>query len=312
MFLHKKALYNLIQFNLQEPEAPLKPWQQLDFRQLGTEILFQNLNQICSAVDSPKHFEEIANTFESPEEMSEAFVKKAKPKEPDHFFLIIFELWRRLLPEKRTVSTFCDELDCQIMRHENAEECQQMQDTLEYFKQILDDNTDAGNNPLDVFNTLQSFCCNNLEAFLYDYILEQIDEGEIDYAGELLEDFYPYVPDPTWFDYLVARLEMVVELEVGFKRLESVIKKITDVDLAIEVLSYLSQIKNPHFEPLAKRTLKLLKAEEDFIEFLSCCAHYYESQEIQDLLETREEKACGTPLDLKDPDFIAIKKIISL
>lgn len=312
MFLHKKALYNLIQFDLQEPEAPIAAWQKMDFRQLGTEALFQNLKKMSIPVESVQHFEEIANQFESPEEMTEAFVNQIKPKEPDHSFLIIFELWRRLLPEKRTVSTFCDELDCQINRYQNGEDDQQVQDTLEYFKQILDDNADAGNDPVDVFNTLQSFCGNNIEAFLYDYILEQIHAGEIDYAGELLESFYPYVPDPTWFDYLVARLEMIVDMEVGFRRLESVIANINDIDLAIEVLAHLSEIRNPHFETLAKQTFHLLETEGDFIEFLSCCAHYYQNEEIQEMLENRPEKDPEDSLSSKDKDLSKIKKLLKV
>lgn len=312
MFLHKKAHYNLIQFNLQQPENSAKEWEARDFRKLGTEGLFQELKKLSIPVENTHHFEEVAGQFDTPEEMSEAFVKETKTKEPDHSFLVIFELWRRLLPEKRTVSTFCDELDRQINLYENeGDDPLQVQDILEYFKQILDDNTDAGNDPLDVFNTLQGFCGNNLEAFLYDYILEQIHDNEIDYAGELLESFYPYVPDPTWFDYLVARLEMIVELEVGFKRLERVIEKVNDIDLAIEVLVYLSEIRNPHFETLAQKASSLLKSEEDFLELLSCCALYYESKDIQTLIENRPEHLQGSPLTQDDPDLLALHKIIS-
>ncbi|MCH9608659.1 MAG: hypothetical protein S4CHLAM45_12400 [Chlamydiales bacterium] len=309
MFQHKKALYNLIQFNLQEPEGPIEPWQKIDFRELETTMLVQNLKKLSLPIESQEHFEEIASHFESPEEMMEAFAKELPLKDPDHSFLITFELWRRLLPEKRSVSIFCDELDRQINRYEMEEEDEQLQDILEYFKQILDDNTDQGYEPTDVFNTLQSFCGHNLEAFLYDYIHEKIENMEIDYSTELIEGFYPYVPDPLWFDYLVSRLEMTYDLEVGFKRLEKMLSKIDEIDLAIEILSYLSQIRNPHFENLAKKALPLLETEGDFIEFLTCCVHYFENkQEPREILEKREGKDRATPLRKNDRDLTLVKK----
>jgi nucleoid-associated protein YejK len=49
-------------------------------------------------------------------------------------------------------------------------------------------------------------CAHDIEAFLYDYIIEQMDEGNEIYASELLDGFYDYISDKKWFDFLKARL----------------------------------------------------------------------------------------------------------
>ncbi len=315
MFLHKKALYNLFQYQLQQPEQPLQPWQEVDYREIQTETLLSDLQKLAIPLETLHHFEEIANRFESPEEMAESLAKQKEPLEQDHSFLLIFELWRRHLPDKRTVSTFCDELDLQINRYRQDIYDQEIIDIIEYLKQILDDNADAGYDPLDVMSTMQSFCGNNIEEFLYDYTLDQVEQREIDYSAELLEAFYPYVHNPDWFDYLVARLEMVVDDAIGLKRLKKVLQ-LENKEIVLEALAFLADAPHLVFPELAAKALDTLNKEELFLPFLSCCAHYYQqvdqakSQQVEAILTKRKERKFEQTLDKKDPDLLDIKQIL--
>ncbi len=49
-------------------------------------------------------------------------------------------------------------------------------------------------------------CANGLETFLYDFVSDQLDEGMVSYAAELVDGFYQYVSDTKWFDFLRARI----------------------------------------------------------------------------------------------------------
>lgn len=325
MFLQRKALYNLLQINLPRIESgelkvgDLQPWQTENYRQQPTDRLLERLGNLGISFGNGE-FTAYADTFDEPEEMLDALAKERDPLEQDQVFLLIFELWRRHFPEKRTLSIFCDELDYQMTQYDLGHESE-IADTLEYLLQILEENVDKGLNPFDVMQTLQTYCANEIESFLFDYILTQVEEGNRDYASELLDGFYPYIKETIWFDYLKARIEHLNDPEIGCRLFEKLTVRVgagTSIDLVEEILYFLADSGNHSlFYDLAVKMFDLMKVEDDFREFLEICYIHYDHMELREpglvlseIFHRRKPLASDTPLDPNDPDLQKVRSIL--
>ena len=209
MQLHTKALYNLLRMNYKEdPSISCEGWQVEDFALLRSEDLFQRLLELGIELNLQR-FRLYADSAETPEDLSEYVVTKFQAqKAADYVYLVLFELWKRYLPEKQSLSVFCDELDRRISRYDLGDFTSDefIQDSLANLEEILDENSDIGADPSLVFESLSKYCAHDIECFLYDYIYEQIESGNDAYASELLEGFYAYMTDLKWFDFLRACL----------------------------------------------------------------------------------------------------------
>src|SRR5207253_733099 len=115
MDIAQKALYNSLRMSfLQDTEIFVEPWKIEDYRMLSFEELFLRLHKREIFVDKST-FISYANEFDTPEELAEWLAESEVATEDfDQIYLLIFELWRRLIPEKPSVSILCDELDYQI------------------------------------------------------------------------------------------------------------------------------------------------------------------------------------------------------
>lgn len=325
MFLQRKALYNLLLLNLKRIESgelkisDLQAWQTENYREITTEELFRQLHALGLHLQK-EDFESYAKNFEAPEEMVETFAKEKVPLEQDHIFLILFELWRRFFPEKRTISIFCDELDTQMMAHD-LNQPSEIQDALVYLQQLLEEHVDQGLAPKKAFQVIQMYCANDIESFLFDFILAEIDAGHQSYASELVDGFAKFVKDPLWFDYLAARIGILEDPEEGYEKLEKVIKSLnqeTNLDLIEEMLYFLATTGNHSlFYQLAIKALSLLKLEEDFQEFLEACYAHYDFLELKSpallIAQTFYDRAKippDQPLLQTDPDVLELRKIL--
>ncbi|MEZ5315128.1 MAG: hypothetical protein R3E91_02820 [Chlamydiales bacterium] len=326
MFLQRKALYNLLQINLPRINSgelkitDLQSWQIKNYRQESTDTLFDRLNELDISFNEA-NFLTYADRFENPEEMADSLAKKREPLEQDQIFLLIFELWRRYFPEKRTLSIFCDEVDYQMTHYDLGHESQ-IKDTIEYFLQILKDNVDKGFHPVDVLQTFQTYCANDIESFLFDYILSQIEENHLDYASHLFENFHPYIKKKMWFDYLNSRLAYTHKPELADNLLKKLITQVdekTEIPLVEEILYFLAGSANhPLFYPLAKKMFDLIKIEEDFRELLEICYIYYDHLDakevrrvLSDIFHRRKSNPLNRSLTKADPDLIKVSAILN-
>ncbi|MCH9626722.1 MAG: hypothetical protein S4CHLAM2_03500 [Chlamydiales bacterium] len=325
MFLQRKAIYNLLQINLPRIEsgelrvADLQAWQTQDYRLQSTDTLMEQLCSLGISFGSGD-FGAFAEGYEEPEEMLEAVAKERDPLEQDHVFLLIFELWRRMFPEKRTLSIFCDELDYQMTQYDLEHESD-IADTLEYLLQILEENADKGLDPQEVFQTIQTYCANEVESFLFDYMLAQIEESNRSYASELLEGFSPFLSDTLWFDYLRARIDFVEDPERGSHEFENLIRRIseeTSIDLVEEMLYFLADAGSYFlFHDLALKMFSLMEVEEDFREFLEICYIHFDHLELRDpgivvseIYHRRKEIASEEPLSKEDTDVQKLRALL--
>lgn len=326
MLLQKKALYNLIQLNLPRIEkgeltiSDLESWQIANYREKTDDELFQQLKGLGISFD-PQQFETYGKHFEAPEEMVEELAQNREPLEKDHIYLVLFEMWRRYFPEKRTISIFCDELDNQMMAFD-LEQPNQVADSIAYLKQILDEHVDQSIPPKQALELIQMHCANDIQSFLFDYILSEIEAGNQKYASELLDGFLPYVENSLWFAYLDARSVILEDDEAGFYKLEQLVEAIdsqTDLALVEEMLFFIANTGNHSlFYTLAKKLLPMLKKEEDLKVFIEACYAHYDYLEIKPaalaiakLFYSRKGMDPELPLSPIDPGLLKMQEILN-
>src|SRR5690349_16271863 len=187
MRLATKAFYNLLrQRKIADSSIQAEPWQIEDYRDFSTHELFQRLAALGLDL-SEESFLLYAENAKSPEQLTGLLWAKNENRDP--LYLLIFELWRRLLPDKMSLSSFCDELDYRIGLYEkdSAQYKSAIENILLKLEELLDENVDAGKNPTLFFQSLSSHCTHDPETFLYEFITDQIEAHEDLYAAELIE-----------------------------------------------------------------------------------------------------------------------------
>ena len=331
MDIAQKALYNSLRISwLQDSQISVEPWKVEDYRSLQQDELFSRL-QLRDIFLDRHAYKSYAEQFDSPEEMTEWLIggEEHSPEDYDQVYLVIFELWRRLNPEKPSISILCDELDLQMFKYDQdqeerkKEDLRALQDALSNLHTLLEENVDQGMAPIEVFSAISEFCANDIEHFLYDYIADQIDAQDYDYATELLDEFYPFVIDKRWFDLLKARLVNIQDLHLANKLIHQVFeanKEDSDPSLALnlDMLSLMVQGGNYDlFLQIVNHTLTLVEYEEDFIELLTVCSDFFrcldqdETQEkIDALIAKRAHLEKSEPLSKEDPDVRAFKALL--
>lgn len=323
--LEARALYNLLRMTwLQDSSVNVESWQVEDYRQLSLNELFNRLKQLDIQLDKTS-FVAHAEECNSPEEFTEVLVgdQQIKAETEDRIYLLVFELWRRLMSEKPSLSIFCDELDHQIYLYDHGklEDPIALQDAIANLLIVLDDNVDEGMNPQEVFKLICERCANDLETFLYDFIAEQIETENESYAYELLDDFYPYLKDNKWFLLLRGKLFSHSNVKTAQKILLQIIEnhlEEQDIEFNLEVLALVAELGTPAlFHQVIKQTTSLLETEEDFQDLMAICVDYYhrldqEEQErvLQQILEHRSRRSLKDLLDPKDPDLLTFSKVL--
>lgn len=327
MEINRRALYNSLRMNwVLDPTVQVEAWQVEDYRSMPLDGLFERLDEMDIRMDKLSYIAFAAN-FDTPEELTEALVvdEDNDEKHLDKVYLVVFELWRRLIPEKPALSVLCDEIDHQIHLYDQGHNAalEAMSDTLANLQVVLDENTDQGADPHEAFDCLNAGCANDIESFLHDYISDKIDEEDYGYATDLIEGFGNYMSDARWFEFLRARLVAVTDPEEAY----AIVKKLlhgktdkNDLDFNLEALSFLVVVgERDLFEKLVKETVPLIESEEDFQALVSISADFYhridkeqiESQ-LQNLLIKRQKVSPEHPFQKKDPQLVDFFKILSI
>ena len=325
MEIERKALYNLLRMNwIHDPTLPIEPWQVEDYRRMSTPILFQNLKSYEFNFDTPS-FIAFTQMVDTPEDFTDILLEDVEldRKEQDQVYLNVFELWRRLVPEKLCLSIFCDELDHTIHLYDNGDpsSAEAIQDALANLQMVFDENVDQGVNPEEIFASVSERCANDLESFLYDYIAEQLDNDNFIYASELLDGFDEYLKGNKWFALLNLRLHDPDDSESVRESLKKTVLKASKENILpfnLELLSYLVQGgEHGEFKKIVKQTIPLLKTEEDFQDLLAICTDFYRcldeeanEQAIQALVDKRVANDPSDKLNATDKDFTTLLKVI--
>ncbi len=311
-----KALYNALRLHFFDNRTlPCEKWQVEDLREKDSAELFQRLSKLGLSFNE-EEFLSFAQTVDTPEDLTEILLdERAEIKIYDQIYLLVFELWRRFVPGKQSLSIFCDELDHRIFLYDKTElkSDESLQDALGNLEEILKKTTDEGMDPKEAFQSLSCYIAHDLETFIYDYISEQIEIGNHYYAQELLEGFFQYFSEILWFIFLKAKLLSFSDPSQESQLLSFLIQEIKvhpDLDLELEMLSFLAHSADKSFFlDLLKITKERLQTEEDFQELLQSAFHYYQrldievmQKELYKILLKRKGKKLLGKIDLKDQD----------
>jgi hypothetical protein len=259
----------------------------------------------------------MAEAYQSPEELTHHVWPNKENEMP--IYLILFELWRRLLPEKGSLSIFCDELDNRIRLYlQDPSQDHGMSNSLQKLQELLEESTDLGENPRAIFATLSRHVAHDLEGFLFDYISDQIDARNDLEAAELIKIFYPYIKDVICFDFLKARLLVLLEPHEGNIAIQKLLDKLTDLDLLLEVAAFLVHHGDPSlFQKAAKLCLGQIQTEEDFQELLAIVAdycHFVEKdkheEQIQAVFAKRLDISATAAVNGADQGMIFLKNLL--
>jgi hypothetical protein len=323
----RRALYNSLRMNwLQDSTLDVEPWQVEDYRALESDVIFQRLAEKQIFLDKPS-FQLYAENVDSPEDLNEELISESDFDNPtqDEVYLLVFELWRRFVTEKKSLSIFLDELDHQIYLYDNGQlkNSEALQDNLEELSLILDENIDSGIDPSSIFESISASCANDIESFLYDFISEQIDNENYLYATELLDDFSDYIPEIKWFDFLRARIQGdndTISANQTIRTLMHKHAKDDDLEFNLELLSFVSKSgEHDLFINLVKKSIPLLQFEEDFIDLILLCIEYFErldhdsqKQALEKILESRSNILPETKFLPKDRQITEFLKICEI
>lgn len=270
-------------------------------------------------------FVDLTSEYDTPEEFTDAILADfdADTVTQDQVYLLVFELWRRLLPEKPCLSVFCDELDHQIHLYDagQTKNPEDIQDVVANLQVVLDENTDEGADPLDVFESVCSGCANDIESFLYDYISDQIETDNLIYASDLLDGFNDYVRDVKWFDFLRARYIAFNDQAAANEYIPQLIQdavEAPDLEFNLELLSFLVQGGGRAvFVDLVKKSLPLMRTEEDFQDLLTICVDFFhrldcekEETDLQKLMRKRTHLHQEGVVDAGDPHISELLTIL--
>jgi len=319
-----RAFYNLLQMNLkQNSSLAAESWQIEEYRALSEEELLKRL-EACRLPLDEKRFLLYVDECDSPEDLADALYLGKDRSEHEQVFLCIFELWRRLVPHKQSVSLFVDQFDHLIEEYEegNLGNEEELQTAIENFQVILDNHADKGRAAREVYPLISSYSCHDLSAFMYEYISHQIDMESTLYASELLDGFYPYMDNKRWFDLLRIRLVSAVEAEEGGMMLERLLDSLQEepeLPLTFEVLHFLVYIGEVgQFVTIFHHAMEQLKTEKDFCELLVLAGEYLElvnreeeNTVIDSLLDKQRGKDLHAAFNHDTPLLRTLKEMVS-
>jgi hypothetical protein len=290
MQLEKKAIYNLLRLNyLDDPTILVEDWQIENLRSFSDDEIIEKINRFNLLFEKEK-FLAYCEGFDSPEELANNLLSDiSDEKTKDKLYLLFFELWRRWLNHKQSISIFCDELDNLIFLYQKnkLENDELIQDFLAVVLNILNANVDRGENPKELFATMSKYLAHNLESFLYEYISSQIDVNNQSYATELIEGFYPYISNENYFEFLKVRLISKIDIASANEIVSKIIKKLSqkmDLSLSISILIFLVEVGDPDlFIKLLKFVIPYIKKEEEFSFLAKLVADYYRRLDKEEL-----------------------------
>ena len=294
--MERRALYTALRINwLNDPELEVQDWQVEDYRSFSLDVLFEKLQQLGIQLDKTS-FAAYADEADTPEELTDHLVGDwgLSQENEDQIYLLFFELWRRLQTDKPALSILCDEIDHQISLYDEGIGTDP--DVLLYLMNrllaILDD-TDTGVEPEEAFEIALAYFAHDLELFLYDFITDQIEEGNAGYANDLFSNFSLYASKSRWFLLLQARFVARSSPPQAHAIFEELLKRPIQSGEDIfpfELLSLIALLGTPLlFKKGLKQVVEGLEQEADFTDLLEICLEHCRSFDLKEQGKTVSE-----------------------
>jgi hypothetical protein len=310
MFLGR-AKYNLLRYKKREnPDLTFFDWQIRDYRSLDTKELFSGLKSLGVDLD-----EEAIHAFADAEKRPEEIDFQLTSDKKEEAYLYLFELWRRLCPDRKSISIFCDQLDAFIDSYDQGIENQNENILIELFD-ILDESVDEGLKPKAVYKQLTPYLAHDLDSFFYNYICDQVDRDNEVGASEILENIYEYVEGNLWFEFLRIRLlrgALSEDATAMMARFLEKLKAKPDIELSFELLYYMIETGHKElFISTYKTVLKEIETEDHFMEMLEIIFSYYslndlerEESLIRELIQQRKNIPHRQKISFQDKEILS-------
>ncbi len=322
MHIRPKALYNLLRFNwLKDPGLNVEPWEVEEARSLELTTLLNRLAALGIVLDE-KRFLELAEEVDSPEALVElVWTEEEDDVGAEKAYLLLFELWRRLLPHKKSLSLFCDELDHRIFLYIQDHRFEEMDEILVRLEDVLDSYVDSGASPKKILKTISEGCAYDLEGFLFEYILDLIDSGEELTASELIDGFYEYAGDVKKFEFLRICLFAEVDPLETARLLTELVKSLqgrAHLDLILSIATFLVPFgQDTLFRTCIDKALGWIQTEGEFLEVAALVSEYFlcldqdsKKVAVDALIKQREGLDPEKPLDAQEDALEALKQIL--
>lgn len=278
MLFSGRAYYNLLWLErLRGNTIPAHKWEFLDYRELDFATLFSMLHEFNIFFDADT-FESLSEDADSPEE----FIERVEIEDKDDkrkIYLIVFELWRRLIEDKESVSIFCDELDRIVAAYETEKDDEQLLYILYKVLEILERNTQLDEPPEAIFQKLSLYIAHDLENVIYTYIDSKLNSESEDSCIDLIDDFMPYVKEKRALKFL--KLKSVPnafheEKEKLTIYIVSSLQEKVNVPLSISILFYLIEINNIElFSELFSFLIHYISEEKPLVSLLDVLVAYH-------------------------------------
>lgn len=313
-----KAHYNLLKMRVKEDHSiPHLPWMVEDLSQLSVDQLFDRL-KLLNINLTPDNFPLYLEEVSSPEELFECVMPEgAKEELLDQAYLLIFQLYKRLSSNQEALSLFADAFDEAIDRYQQESDLarDEVLTFLQELQALLVQSKEKQGRK-EIFKEICSYLAFDLEGFLYDFILDEIDRKEELGAKEWIELFEPYLLNPYWFEILKMRLTRRTTEQ--FEALYLLAKQMQDFDFIVEVVDFF--IEEEEFELAATLLLSAmdnLNIEAEFVELLCLSEGLFsemnkekERLEVKKILDNRFKIPDEKFVSKNDSELLKIKKLI--
>ena len=201
MLFSGRAYYNLLLLQAQRGIAvEALPWEAKDYGAIAMDCLFEEIQSLHYLFDR-ESFVNYCAAFDSPEEVV-ASIEQKECEEKNKLYLLVFELWKRLLPEKESISIFADALDRKIAEYEKSKDDEMLLEAFEQVVEILESNSIDSTPPETIFERFCLYVAHDLESVIYTYIESKICGEVEDRALDLLHHFLPYVKEKRALQFL--------------------------------------------------------------------------------------------------------------
>ena len=282
MEFNGRGFYNTLLFSSSEVK---QKWQIEDYSIPSTSQLLERLKKLGIHLDNAS-LKGYMDNAESPEDLTDILCPEDEGH-PDYekAYLLIFELWKRLLPDKETLSIFCDKLDHLIHAYDSGEPvADEVVKALNDLLKLLESYNSSGLSQKESYETFSSYLAQDLEVFIYDFLCDLMEAGEKTLAFELIFGFYDFLHDKPALDLLKATINLIENPEDSESMFYNILEKIFDKKRHNLVLDAIYFTFESGFIPIAKNlAVKLLSS-----------THGDEKKELLALLEPLQK-----PLQLK-------------
>lgn len=275
-----RSLYNLLKISAQEELSPqgIEPWQVLDYRSLSEDALFQGLADLGIPL-SKNSFLLYAENVDSPEDLAEClWIQEEDFVGQEKCYLFLFELWRRFLASRQSLSIFCDELDHLIGEFDQGCEIEEEegQKLLSSLEDILHSSVDQGIEPKEAFDAITEYVAHDLEGFLYDYAVELLEVGSDALVESLLQAFEDYVQEKKWFNFIRARLFAASGVDAWDSIIHRILEEESDFFFLMEIASFLASKQDSvlFFQSIHK-LCGLVKTPQDLEEIVNQLVEFH-------------------------------------